>query len=194
MAHKKNKVDNIQGDAMSAKKSTWYLLLVLVYYQCMAVSSELNKTPHLYGWDIRSTMDIATTDNTTLGIGYSFAINSSKLMRFAIEQSPYIDKEESTTTITNKTGGSMEYVYPLNRIKKGYSLTYLYDHGELNGKKLSRSYVIRMHKFYDRFFTKNVYIGVGMGGTRQRQSPDDGSTTNNRRVAGGLSLRAGFAC
>ena len=179
---------------MSPKKGIWCLLLIIIYNHCVGVNYELNKMPNQSGWDIRSTMDIATTDNSTLSIGYTVAINSSKMIRFAVEQSPYIDKEESTTTITNKTGGCLEYVYPMGRVKKGYSLTYLYDHGELDGKQLSRSYVLRMHKFYDHFFTRNVYVGVGMGGTRQRQSPDDGSTTTNRRVAGGLSLRAGFVC
>ena len=150
-----------------------------------------NRTVNRSGLDLRSSMDVAITENSTLGIGFTGKISKKSGLRVAVEQTPYIDKDDGSTTTTNKTGASIEYLTSAITTRSGLGVTYLRDNGETSGVDYSGSYVIRVQSFVDRFLTNNAYVGLGIGTVRQRQAPSDGSDITNKTVYGALTLRAG---
>lgn len=151
-----------------------------------------NITVNKSGWDLRSSMDVAITENSTLGLGYTWKISKTSGIRLAAEQTPYIDKDDGSTTTTNKTGVSLEYIMPAKTTRRGFGITYLRDNGESSGIDYTGSYAIRTQSFIDRFITNRAYVGLGIGTIRQRQAPNDGSAITNKNVYGGLTLRAGM--
>lgn len=173
-------------------------LSIVILGICVSLSAGSAKTQRQSnqskqnGWDIRSSMDVAITENSTLGLGYTWISRPTSSLRLALEQTPYIDKDDGSSTVTNKTGLSLEYGQSGQKTKRGFGITYLRDNGEKSGTDYTGSYAIRAQSFIDRYITNRAYIGLGVGAIRQRQAPNDGSAITNKTVYGGLTLRAGL--